>query len=598
MLIGQQSSVPEQASERLASSRGPITAWLRFRRFRTRLVVLILSLLVVVLSTTYGLVSRANYANVISHSKANLAVGARVYDNAIRQRVESLANSASVMSQDFAIRQVMQSRTFDIQQLSNVLRAYTQRIHAPVIALLGTNGSMLANSELGVENENRGPFGYLIRLATTGKKDQASGFAYLNNDLHALVVKPFYADYPRIAAWFGLAFPIDRLLAEEIHAVTQLDVTFLSTTEMAAPRILATTLPSDEAQAMAKVVAEYHGIPPSIETVDLLGESFVTLFKSEELLGDDPVTVVLQRPLRPDLVAARSLEMAMLTISLGALTVAGLIAVGIARGVSQPVQALAAHTRQIAAGNYTVRLLLDRDDELGELAAAFNRMSAGLAERDRVRDLLGKVVSPAIATELLKSALVLGGEEREVTVLFSDLRDFTTLSEKLSPVDLLDLLNRYLDRMSAIVEKHGGVIDKYIGDAIMALYGAPVVSPDAADNAIATARDMVTALATLNAELLAGGKPSLAVGIGINTARVVAGNMGSRSRLNYTVVGDGVNLASRLESLTKDPAYATRIIISEATLRAARHPPSLRPLGRVTVKGKTVPISIYALDMP
>jgi len=267
----------------------------------------------------------------------------------------------------------------------------------------------------------------------------------------------------------------------------------------------------------------------------------------------------------------------------------------IARGVSQPVRQLAEHTRHVATGDYTRRIDLPREDELGQLATAFNQMTAGLAERDRVRDLLGKVVSPEIATQLLHSDLQLGGEEREVTILFCDLRDFTGLSERMAPADVLTLLNRYLDRMSAIIERHGGVIDKYIGDAIMALFGAPVADPAAASKAVAAAREMAQALHTFNRELAAEGRPALAFGIGINTARVVAGNMGSSTRLNYTVIGDGVNLASRLEALTKNPAYDTPIIVSEATLRAMQDPPSSRVLGEVTVKGKAEPVKIFAL---
>ncbi len=268
----------------------------------------------------------------------------------------------------------------------------------------------------------------------------------------------------------------------------------------------------------------------------------------------------------------------------------------IARGVSKPVQALAAHTEHVVRGDFARRIELACSDELGDLANAFNRMSAGLADRDRVRDLLGKVVSPEIAAQLLHSEAVLGGEEREVTILFSDLRNFTSLSERLAPKDVLALLNRYLDRMSTIVEEHDGVIDKFIGDAIMALFGAPVVDPVAADHALAAAQGMELALRTLNAELAVDGLPQLAVGIGINTARVVAGNMGSQRRLNYTVIGDGVNVAARLEALTKDPAYGTRILVSESTRQAARAIHPLRSVGGVIIRGRKEPVVAYALD--
>jgi adenylate cyclase len=225
-------------------------------------------------------------------------------------------------------------------------------------------------------------------------------------------------------------------------------------------------------------------------------------------------------------------------------------------------------------------------------------MSDGLAERDRVRDLLGKVVSPEIAAQLLRAGIVLGGEEREVTILFSDLRNFTALSETLPPAAVLALLNRYLDRMSAVVEAHGGVIDKYIGDALMALFGAPLADPAAADHALDAALAMDASLRAFNAELAAEGRAPLAFGIGLNTARVVAGNMGSRRRLNYTVIGDGVNVAARLEDLTKTPAYRARILVGEATLRAAQIPRAVRPLGEVSVKGRAEPVRIFALDPP
>ncbi|HUR56245.1 MAG TPA: adenylate/guanylate cyclase domain-containing protein, partial [Opitutaceae bacterium] len=281
-----------------------------------------------------------------------------------------------------------------------------------------------------------------------------------------------------------------------------------------------------------------------------------------------------------------------------ALAVGAVIALWIARGVSQPVKALAEHTRHIAAGDYERRIELRRSDELGQLASAFNEMSAGLSERDRVRDLLDKNVSPEVAAQLLRDGATLGGEEREVTILFADLRGFTTLSEQLTAPDLLTLLNRYLDRMSGEIERQGGVIDKFVGDAIMALFGAPVPQGNAADRAIAAALGMERALALFNAELAAEGRPPLGIGIGINTARVVAGNIGSHRRLNYSVIGDGVNVASRLESLTRTVDYRTNIVTSAATLAAvqAKAGFSPRPLGLVHVKGRAEPVEIFAVD--
>jgi adenylate cyclase len=225
----------------------------------------------------------------------------------------------------------------------------------------------------------------------------------------------------------------------------------------------------------------------------------------------------------------------------------------------------------------------------------FNEMSDGLAERDRVRDLLGKVISPQVAAELLRRGVTLGGEEREVTVLFSDLRNFTGMCEALPPQEMLAILNHYFTRMAAVVERRGGVVDKYVGDALMALFGAPLCNSDDADHALKAALDMVAAVDDLNREWRARGVAAIGVGIGINTDVVVAGNMGSEKRLNYTVIGDGVNLASRLEGLTKTPEYEARIIVSASTLARAKDRYRTRRLGEVAVRGKQSTTEIFAL---
>ena len=236
-----------------------------------------------------------------------------------------------------------------------------------------------------------------------------------------------------------------------------------------------------------------------------------------------------------------------------------------------------------------------RSDELGQLARSFQHMTAGLAERDKVRDLLGKVTSPAIAAELTRRKLVLGGEEKKVTILFSDLRNFTTLSETLTPTELLEMLNAYLSAMSQIVDAHGGVIDKYVGDALMALFGAPLDMPDQVDRAFAAALEMRTALRELNETLFRPKGFTIGFGIGIHTGTVVAGNVGSPERYNYTVIGDGVNVASRLQSLTRNPEYDTDIIVSDASLRECTKGFQTRELGEVSVKGKQQMVRIHAL---
>jgi adenylate cyclase len=211
------------------------------------------------------------------------------------------------------------------------------------------------------------------------------------------------------------------------------------------------------------------------------------------------------------------------------------------------------------------------------------------------------VVSKEVADELLKGDLQLGGEERIATILFSDIRGFTTISEVLPPKALVDVLNRYFTRVNTVIDAHRGNIDKYIGDAIMALFGAPIAHVDDPYQAVLAALGMIDALHAFNQTLSQDLGRTLKIGIGINTGPLIAGLMGAATRLEYTVMGDTVNLASRLEGLTKH--YGVQIIISAATYQAVQAtqatvpttelPLRFRALDTVQVKGKTTGIPIY-----
>jgi len=189
----------------------------------------------------------------------------------------------------------------------------------------------------------------------------------------------------------------------------------------------------------------------------------------------------------------------------------------------------------------------------------------------------------------------LGGNRREMTVLFSDIRGFTSVTERGDPEALVAQLNEYFSRMVAIVFRHHGTVDKFVGDMVMALFGAPVDDADHAEHAVAAAIDMVRELGELNREWAAKGMAQLDIGIGVNSGDMIAGNIGSSSIMSYTVIGDNVNLGSRLESLNKE--YKTRIIISDATRTRLTSPRDVRPLGDVVVKGKSKAVAIYEIEV-
>lgn len=214
----------------------------------------------------------------------------------------------------------------------------------------------------------------------------------------------------------------------------------------------------------------------------------------------------------------------------------------------------------------------------------------------KIKMAFSKYVSKDVVEEILKneSAIELRGQKLNMTVFFSDIRGFTEFSEKMDPVELSELLNRYFTPMSAIITRNQGTIDKYIGDAIMAMFGAPINYKDHAVKACAAALECVAALQNLNTEFTEKNWPRIEIGIGINTGLMNVGNIGSETIQNYTVIGDNVNLASRLEALNK--TFGTHIIISEYTYKIIKDRFKCRELGQVNVKGKKEPVRIYELQ--
>ena len=223
-------------------------------------------------------------------------------------------------------------------------------------------------------------------------------------------------------------------------------------------------------------------------------------------------------------------------------------------------------------------------------------MATGLRERERERDIFGRVVSPEVREKLLGGRLELGGETRWVAVLFSDIRNFSTMSEHMSPQEVVAFLNEYLTEMSNAIRPWGGYLNNFIGDAIVAIFGAPIDQPDKEWHAVAAALTMRQRLVELNRRRVARGEAPMDSGIGISTGEAVAGQVGSLERLMYTVIGDAVNVAARFEALTKEYAEHS-ILINGPTAQALerRNEVTLTSLGLVHVKGRVEPVDVYAV---
>lgn len=218
------------------------------------------------------------------------------------------------------------------------------------------------------------------------------------------------------------------------------------------------------------------------------------------------------------------------------------------------------------------------------------------AEKRYIKQTFKNYFSPQVMEVILKdpSLLRLGGQRQEVTILFSDIRSFTTITESLPPEKLTELLHQYFSEMTEEILAANGVLDKFIGDAIMAFWGAPLSQPDHADRATQAALGMIKRLTALQPKWLQEGYPLVDIGIGINTGVVTVGNMGSHKRFDYTVIGDDVNAAARLEGLNKE--YKSHIIMADATLKKLTVKVTTKLLGDILVKGKTKPIKIYQVE--
>ena len=537
------------------------------------------------------MVKRANRQHALAQIEASLRAGAHIFEKLIEQRNLQINSAAAILSRDHAFQVAFAGAEQDRATTLSALESLQTRSKADLVLIASLDKELLFDTRQPELHGVAFPFPQLIEKAETS--DTTYGFVVLEKELYAMAITPLRAPEP--IAWLCPAFRINDAFARENKAYSDLEITFFDQSDPRKINVLfATTFDGKEREALVSTLRERAFVPQQITDVSLNRERYVSyLLPLRTETGT--AAVLLQRSLDRELAPYLRLERTYLILALLGLAISAAVGIWIARGVSKPVLQLAEGARKIAEGDYEHRVNVNQPDEMGLLAASFNHISKGLAERDQVRDLLGKVVSPAVAAELLRKDVTLGGEEREVTVLFSDVRSFTNMCEALAPQEVLGILNRYFTRMSTIVEAHGGVVDKYVGDAIMALFGAPLANADDADRAMKTALEMCEALDELNAQQQVRGHPAIKVGIGINTDVVIAGNMGSQTRLNYTVIGDGVNLASRLEGLTKTPEYATRIIISSTTLAKAKGRYQTRLLGQVAVKGKQKPTEIYAL---
>jgi adenylate cyclase len=323
------------------------------------------------------------------------------------------------------------------------------------------------------------------------------------------------------------------------------------------------------------------------------GERYLSLVLPIDARLPRPLYSLVQGNYDLALAPLRALQRRIAATGTAALLAALLIGIGLARGITSPVQHLVAGMREVLKGNLRFRSPIEREDEIGFLASSFNEMVGGLEERERIRATFGRFVSRDVAEAVLSGRVPLEGERREVSILFQDIRGFTALSERLDPAVLLKLLNEFFTEVVAAVEAEGGMVKQFVGDGVMALFGAPQTHVDHAERAVRAALGIVRRLARLNEQWRAQGAPALEIGVGIHTGNVVAGLIGPDQRVEYGVVGDPVNLANRVETLTKD--LRATVLVSRDI---ANHLGGSFVIGRsatLPVKGRRQPVEVVEI---
>lgn len=353
-------------------------------------------------------------------------------------------------------------------------------------------------------------------------------------------------------------------------------------------RIVASSLPADQRLLAAAALSPHLGSRREIRT-ELSGRPYHVVVTPIHRPGTQPLYTATFVSLAELYEFRSTMRRRFLLLGAAGLAISILLSSAISRGVTAPVRALVAGTVRIARGEYGHRVHVRSRDELGDLAMSFNRMAHDLETQEKVRGVLNKVVAPEVAEELLQGDLGLGGRLVKAALLFADLRGFTALTQNMRPEAVVAMLNEFMTAMSAEIFACKGIVDKYVGDEIIGVFGAPKSYGHDAFAAIEAAHRMRRRLEELNETRSGRGEPALAMGIGIHAGEVTAGCMGSEKLMSYTCIGPAMNLAARLCSGAK----AGQILISEATLREAGEGAEVRPLDPIRVKGFDHPIAVY-----
>jgi class 3 adenylate cyclase len=559
-------------------------SWWARCNLRTKIFLAFSSLILAVLLATLGFTQLVVSRDAKSTLSRELVTTGQVFLDLLRERAARLKSNSVLLASDFGLKRVI--ATYDPETLASAALSYQERIGVELFWITDESGVLLTASQKKPDVQRSIASFPPIREALRTQQP-ASAIAEVDGTLFQVVAVPVFG--PDVIGFLVLGHVIDDALATRLKEETGSDISFVTDTH-----VFASSLPGRKrGVAIASGERRARLLRESARTSSLLdigNERYMSLAVPIEAHVARPLYALVQGSYDRALAPLYALQLRIAGIGAAALAIALLVGMGLAGGIIRPVRTLVAGMHEVLKGNLHYRSKIEREDELGFLAHSFNEMVDGLQEREHIKDTFGRFVSRDVAAAVLDGRVPLQGERREVSILFQDIRGFTALSAQLDPATLLRVLNQFFTEVVAAVESEGGVVKQFTGDGVMALFGAPQSRADHCERAVRAALGIVSRLDRLNVQLAAQGLPALAIGIGIHVGEVIAGLIGPDERVEYGVVGEPVNLASRIESLTK----ATRAVVLVSKEIADRLGPEFA-LGRTSelaVRGRTKPVEV------
>ena len=553
-----------------------------FRGFRARLVLVFVGLFALIQATSLAAVTVWVRADARDHVRDELRLTSALFTRHLEARGEQLLAATRLLAGDFALKTT--AATADHATTRSVLENHRRRIGADVLMLVSLEGSVVADTRHPDRHGAAFPAPRLLeQMEDAG---ELSRIVIIDGRVHRLAAVLLRAPVP--IAWLAAGFVIDDRTAQELRSLTGLHVSFVrpQTDNVV---VLASTLDPAAREALRTSL----GAAPRRAEIEIGGAAHLL---RAEAVGDD-VTVVLQRPLAETLGPYDRL-LGILAIVAGAGVLCALAGTAVvARRVSEPVMALAVAARRVAGGDFSAQVAVRQRDELGELGGTFNEMVAGLRERDRVRrdlehaERLKRFFSPQLAEALAAGdESILRSHRREITVVFCDLRGFTSFAETADPEEVMRLLDEYHATVGALIFAHEGTLERFTGDGLMVFFNDPVPCPDPASRAVRMSVAMRDAVAQ-RLETWRRRGHTLGFGMGIAMGYATIGRIGFEGRFDYAAIGTVTNLSARLCQEARDG----QILVSSRVHAEVEHLVESTPLGAVGLRGFGKPLEVFSI---